>query len=92
MAIACSVARIPSTPIILLRFPDGEVEWRSTRGELPIGTLVRSRGALWRVRAYDGEAVLLEEASVEDQFMHGPVVKPSPLGDQPTLLETVIET
>jgi hypothetical protein len=89
--VACSVARIPSTPIILLRFPDGDVEWRSTRGELPIGTLVRSRGALWRVRAYEGEAVLLEEASVEDQFRHGPVVKPSPLGDEPTLLETIIE-
>ena len=88
----CSVARIPTTPILLLRFPDGEVEWRSTRGELPIGTLLRSRGALWRVRDFDGEAVLLEEASADDQFMHGPVVKPSPLGDEPTLLETVIET
>ena len=82
---------ITSTPIILLRFPDGEVEWRSTRGELPIGTLVRSRGALWRVRDYDGGAVLLEEATLDDQFMHGPVVKPGPLGDEPTLLETVFE-
>ncbi|HYI74166.1 MAG TPA: hypothetical protein VEW90_02765, partial [Gaiellaceae bacterium] len=89
--IACNVARIPSTPITLLRFPDGESEWRSTRGELPIGALVRSRGALWRVRDHDGEAVLLEEASLEDQVMHGPVVKASPLGDEPTLLETVIE-
>ena len=82
---------MPSTPVLLLRFPDGDSEWRSTRGELPVGTLVRSRGALWRVRDYDGVAVLLEEASLEDQVMHGPVVKPSPLGDEPTLLETVIE-
>ena len=75
----------------MLRFPDGESEWRSTRGELPIGTLVRSRGALWRVRDFDGGAVLLEEASLAVQVMHGPVVKPSPLGDEPTLLETVLE-
>lgn len=46
---------------------------------------------MWRVRAYEGEAVLLEEAPVADQFRHGPVVKPSPLGDEPTLLETIIE-
>jgi hypothetical protein len=83
---------MPGTPILLLRFPDGEAEWRSSRGELPIGTLVRSRGVLWRVRDYDGEAVLLEEASLEDQIMRGPIVKPSPLGDEPTLLETIIET
>jgi len=85
----CTVVRIPSTPITLLRFPDGESEWRSTRGELPIGTLVRSRGALWRVRDYDGDALLLEEASLEAQALHGPVVRPSPLGDEPTLLEAV---
>ena len=34
---------------------------------------------------------MLEEASLEDQVMHGPVVKASPLGDEMTLLETVIE-
>ena len=36
---------MPDTPIILLRFPDGDVEYRSTGGELPVGVLVRSRGA-----------------------------------------------
>ena len=82
---------MPGTPIVILRFPDGQVEWRSTRGELPIGTLVRSRGALWRVREFQGGTVLLAEASHEDQVMHGPVMQPSPLGDEPVLLETIIE-
>jgi hypothetical protein len=80
-----------STQIVILRFPDGDAEWRTTRGELPIGTLVRSRGALWRVRAYEGHAVFLAPASPEDQAMHGPVTKPSPLGDEQILLETIIE-
>ena len=46
---------------------------------------------MWRVRDHEGDAVILEEASLEDQVMHGPVMKPSPLGDTPTLLETIIE-
>jgi len=40
------------TPILLLRFPDGDVEYRSTRGELSVGAVIRSRGAKWRVREY----------------------------------------
>jgi hypothetical protein len=79
------------TPIVILRFPDGEVEWRSASVELPAGTLVRSRGALWRVRSSDRGTVVLDEASTEDQVMHGPVMKPSPLGDESILLETIIE-
>ena len=82
---------MPDTPIVVLRFPDGEVEWRSTPGELAIGTLVRARGALWRVKESDGRTVVLVEASHEDQAKHGPAMKPSPLGDEPFLLETVIE-
>ncbi|HYH61247.1 MAG TPA: hypothetical protein VD766_05225 [Solirubrobacterales bacterium] len=81
---------MPGTPIVLLRFPDGEIEWRSTRGELPTGVLVRSRGTLWRVRDHDGDAVILEEASLDDQASHGPVTTPTPIGDRPVLLETVL--
>jgi hypothetical protein len=43
------------------------------------------------VSGYDGAAVLLDEASQENQAMGGPVMRPSPLGDEPTLLETIIE-
>jgi hypothetical protein len=83
---------MPGTPIVLLRFPDGDVEWRSTRGELPIGVLVRSRGALWRVQAYEEGTVILEAASLEDQASHGPeVTTPTPIGERPVLLETIIE-
>ena len=81
---------MPGTPVVLLRFPDGDVEWRSTRGELPVGVLVRSRGALWRVRAHERGAVILEEASLEDQASHGPVTTPTPIGDRPVLLETIL--
>jgi hypothetical protein len=76
---------------VILRFPDGEVEWRSTGVELPVGTLVRSRGALWRVRSSDDGTVVLDEASPDDQAAHGPVMKPSPLGDESILLETILE-
>ncbi|HEX5701411.1 MAG TPA: hypothetical protein VFX77_12245 [Rubrobacter sp.] len=82
---------MPDTPILILRFPDGQVEWRSSAGELSVGTLVRARGALWRVRQSDGKTVVLDEAPPEDQAKHGPTMKPSPLGDEPFLLETIIE-
>jgi hypothetical protein len=82
---------MPDTPIVILRFPDGEVEWRSANVQLPVGTLVRSRGALWRVRSSDDGTVVLDEASPDDQVVHGPVMKPSPLGDESMLLETIIE-
>jgi hypothetical protein len=78
--------------ILRLRFPDGEVEIRWNTGELPVGVLVRSRGALWRVSRHEEGAVFLEPASPEDQASHGPVVKPTPLGDdESVLLETIIE-
>jgi hypothetical protein len=82
-----------SEGILTLRFPDGDVELRWNAGELPVGVLVRSRGALWRVSRYDeGGAVILEPASPEDQAYHGPVVKPTPLGDdESVLLETILE-
>jgi hypothetical protein len=81
-----------SEQILRLRFPDGEVELRWNSGELPVGVLVRSRGALWRVSSNEGGAVILEPASPEDQAPHGPVVKPTPLGDEESvLLETIVE-
>ena len=77
--------------ILRLRFPDGDVEIRWTNTKLPVGVLVRSRGALWRVSRADDHAVVLKPASVEDQAPHGPVVKPTPLGEDSIFLETVSE-
>ena len=82
---------MPDTQIILLRFPDGDVEYRSSGSELPVGVLVRSRGALWRVRAHERGAVILAEASLDDQASHGPVTAPTPIGERPVLLETILE-
>jgi hypothetical protein len=81
----------PGPQILRLRFPDGDVELRWTSKELPVGVLVRSRGALWRVSRNDGEQVVLEPASLEDQASHGPVTKPTPLGEDSIFLETIAE-
>lgn len=88
---------MPDTPILILRFPDGDVEWRSTRGELPVGALVRSRGTTWRVRHYDGGTAFLEAA--EDGggaggagASAGPGVLPLTLGDEPLTVEVLVET
>ena len=83
--------RTRDVSILRLRFPDGEVEIRWTSNDLPVGVLVRSRGALWRVSSREEETVILEPASPEDQASHGPVVKPTPLGDEPIILETILE-
>ena len=80
----------PDLKILRLRFPDGEVELR-TSAELPIGVLVRSRGALWRVSRHERGAVILEPATPEEQARFGPVVKPTPLGDEPIILEEILE-
>jgi hypothetical protein len=78
--------------ILKLRFPDGDVEIRWNSYQLPVGVLVRSRGALWRVSRYDDRgAVILDVASPEDQAQYGPVVKPTPLGGESILLETIVE-
>ena len=77
--------------ILTLRFPDGDVELRWTTNELPVGTLVRSRGTLWRVRSNQDSIVVLDEASAEDGAQHGPVTKPSPLGEDSVFLETIVE-
>jgi hypothetical protein len=80
-----------SEEILRLRFPDGEVEIRWGSKDLPVGVLVRSRGAVWRVSRHEEGTVILEAASLEAQASHGPVVKPAPLGDEPIFLETIIE-
>ncbi len=78
--------------ILRLRFPDGDVELRWTSAELPVGVLVRSRGALWRVKSSKDHTVVLEPAPPEVQAQHGPAVKPTPLGEgDSVLLETIIE-
>ncbi|HEX2426407.1 MAG TPA: hypothetical protein VHI53_00670 [Gaiellaceae bacterium] len=79
---------------MILRFPDGDVEYRSTRGELPTGALVRARGTTWRVRSFTGRVALLESAEQPvdgDGAGGGPVVIPTPLGDQPLTLEILSE-
>jgi hypothetical protein len=82
----------PQQSVLRLRFPDGDVELRWTTDKLPVGVLVRSRGTLWRVRRHDRGTVVLEPASAADQAKHGPVVKPTPLGDDESiLLETINE-
>ena len=88
---------IPTTPILLLRFPDGDVEYRTTRGELPLGALIRSRGPTWRIRRYDGETAFLEPA--EDGTgaasaagaSGGAGVLPLTLGDEPLTVEVLAE-
>jgi hypothetical protein len=89
-----TIRRIPTTPIHILRFPDGDFEYRSTRGELPVGTLLRARGSLWRVMRFEGSSAFLEsaEASVEAHGgPSGPLVIPDPLGDKPLTLEVIAE-
>jgi len=81
----------PEQSILRLRFPDGDVELRWTTNELPVGALVRSRGTLWRVRSSEDSVVVLEAASAEDGAQHGPVTKPSPLGEDSVFLETIVE-
>jgi hypothetical protein len=83
--------RTRDVSILRLRFPDGDVEIRWTSNDLPVGVLVRSRGALWRVSSREEQTVMLEPASLEDQASHGPVVKPTPLGEESVLLETIVE-
>jgi hypothetical protein len=81
----------PPQSFLKLRFPDGDVEIRWTSKELPVGVLVRSRGTLWRVSQYVGDTVVLLPASPEDEAQHGPVTKPTPLGDDSIILETILE-
>ncbi len=86
------VTRDDGPGALRLRFPDGDVEIRWTSDALPVGVLVRSRGALWRVKRYDERGnVVLDVASPRDQAQYGPVGKPTPLGEDSILLETIVE-
>jgi len=88
---------MPGTPILVLRFPDGDAEYRSTRAELPLGALVRARGR-WRVRSYEeGAAVVELDAPSSQDAVGGAAAGPSfsalptPLGDTPLTLEVLAE-
>jgi hypothetical protein len=43
------------------------------------------------VSSNDGKHVVLRPASLEDQASHGPVTKPTPLGEDSIFLETIVE-
>ncbi len=77
----------------MLRFPDGDVQYQSTRGELPIGSQIRARGCVWRVRAYtDTGAAILELPEVQGHGTPGNRnVNPSPIGDEPMTVEVLAE-
>ena len=82
---------MPGTPILILRFPDGDIEYRSTQDELPIGAQIRARGCLWRIREYtESGAAILEVVEVSGQGTPGSrTVNPSPIGDEPMTIEVL---
>lgn len=79
--------------VLLLRFPDGDVEYRSTLADIVEGAQVRARGTSWRVRSINGLTVTLEavETAAPDGAPAGPVIVPDPLGDKPLTLEILAE-
>ena len=82
---------MPTTPILLLRFPDGDVQYQSTSDELPVAAKIRARGALWRIREYaEGGAAILEPFEVSGVGTPGSrTVNPSPIGDEPMTIEVL---
>ena len=82
---------MPETPVLILRFPDGDVEWRTTHEALPVGAKIRARGTLWRIRGYsEGGAAILEVFEVPGQGTPGSrTVKPIPIGDEPMTIEVL---
>ena len=79
--------------VLLLRFPDGDVEYRSTLADIAEGMRIRARGTSWRVRSINGLTVTLEamETAAPDGAPAGPVVVPDLLGDKPLTLEILAE-
>jgi hypothetical protein len=64
------------------------VEYRSTRGEMPVGARIRTRGQEWRIVRYEGTAALVEPIEVEASGAPtGPPVNPLGLGDEPLTVE-----
>ena len=82
---------IPTTPILILRFPDGDVEHRTTRGELPIGTLLRTRGALWRVRSTTGKRRSSRKPNRNRVPPGVPLITADLIGDTPLTFEILTE-
>ena len=82
---------MPETPILILRFPDGDVQYQSTRGELPVGAKIRARGTFWRIREYAaGGAAILEVFEVLGQGTPGSrTINPTPIGDEPMTIEVL---
>ena len=80
---------MPTTPIRRVRFPDGEIEYRSIRGALAVGASIRSRGSVWRVAGYDGPTVIVEAAGTGQAG--GAVVLPATPLDEPFTIEVVSE-
>jgi hypothetical protein len=58
-----------------------------------VGTVVRSRGQLWRITRFENEAAILEAVSdpAGDGAPGGAVASPDPLGDTPLLVEVLSE-
>jgi len=72
----------PKQSILRLRFPDGDVEIRWTAIDLPVGVIVRSRGALWVVKSSNGHSVTLEPAPTDAQAPLGaPAPKPDAISE-----------
>jgi hypothetical protein len=81
---------VPTTPIHTIRFPDGDVEHPSTPDEVSVGTLLRSRGTLWRVVRLEGSSVFLDAADLHPPD-GGPVGTPTPLAEGQPTFEVVTE-
>jgi hypothetical protein len=58
-----------------------------------VGTIIRSRGQLWRIARFENEAAILEAAdkSRNDGAPGGAVTSPDPLGDTPLTVEILSE-
>ena len=84
-------AEEPKPSMLRLRFPDGDLEIRWTSNHPPVGTLVRSRGSLWRVHRYSEGAVFLERAPPDDELEARPGVVPTMLDADAALLERIKE-
>jgi hypothetical protein len=80
---------MPQTPIHRVRFPDGDVEYRSTRGDLTVGSVISSRGVRWRVVGYDGATVLVERAGPGPSSAGIDETLPYPLGVEPPRIDVM---
>lgn len=78
---------MPGTPVVRIRFPDGEIEYRTTRGQLEVGTRINSRGVIWRVTGYDRHTVLVERADAPRAAPPIGETLPLPLGVEPPTVE-----